>query len=286
VVLTIIAIYSAAMPDQSKPVADPEGASQEFVPFKTLDGDLKTGLLLICDHASNALPARYGMLGLEADQFKRHIAYDIGVEAVVEKLARALGCPAVLSQFSRLLIDPNRGGDDPTLVMKLSDGAIIPGNRDVDAQEVRKRAKKFYAPYHEAIDRQIDRFIEYGKPPALLSIHSFTPHWRGHERIWHGAVLWDNDPRFALALIAALRAEHNLVIGDNEPYSGKLKGDCLYQHGTKRGLAHGLLEIRQDLISDEAGIDQWAGRLSHMLPQIMGEVEGLNRIEHFGSQTD
>ena len=285
-VLTIIAIYSAAMLDQSKPVTDNQGASQEFVPFKTLDGGLELGLLLICDHASNALPAHYGTLGLEADQFKRHIAYDIGVEALVEKLARALGCPAVLSQFSRLLIDPNRGGDDPTLVMKLSDGAIIPGNRDVDAQEVRKRAQSFYRPYHDEIDRQIDLFIAHGKPPALLSIHSFTPVWRGNAREWHGAVLWDNDPRFALALIAALRAEHNLVIGDNEPYSGKLKGDCLYEHGTKRGLAHGLLEIRQDLISDEAGIDQWADRLMRMMPEIMSNVEGLHRIEHYGSQTD
>lgn len=282
----MIAIYSAAMLDQSKPVAQRETCSQGFIPFKTLDGSLESGLLLICDHASNGLPERYGTLGLGVAQFERHIAYDIGVEALVEKLARALGCPAVLSQFSRLLIDPNRGGDDPTLVMRLSDGAIIPGNRDVDVEEVGVRTQDFYTPYHDAIDRQIERFMAHDTSPVILSIHSFTPHWHGVAREWHSAVLWDKDPRFAIPLIAALEGEQDLVIGDNQPYSGRLKGDCLYQHGTMRGISHGLLEIRQDLISDEAGIDQWADRLLRILPQIMHDVAGLRAIEHFGSHTD
>ena len=183
-------------------------------------------------------------------------------------LARRLGAPAVLSTFSRLLIDANRGEDDPTLIMRLSDGAIVPGNAAVDAAERARRIARFHAPYHAAIDAAIERAIAAGSPPALVSIHSFTPVWRGHARPWHAGVLWDGDPRFAVPLIEALRADPALVVGDNEPYSGALANDTMYRHGTERGLAHALVEIRQDLIADEAGVGgvgRAAGADSHRL---------------------
>lgn len=253
-----------------------------------IGGSLGAGVLLLCDHASNALPAAYGTLGLPQSGLVRHIAYDIGAEAVTRKLAQRLACPAVLSRHSRLLIDPNRGLDDPTLIMRLSDGAVIPGNRHLDGAERNARIARYYIPYHSAISAAIDAHLAAGTVPVILSIHSFTPLWRGAARHWHGAVLWDKDPRLAVPLLAALCAEPGLVIGDNEPYSGVLEGDTLWQHGSKRGIAHAIVEIRQDLIAAPAGQDEWAARLARVVGQILASParDGLSRITHFGSHTD
>ena len=226
-------------------------------PYKILAGDVSLGVLILCDHATAHLPDHYGSLGLPDSAFERHIAYDIGVEALSYRLNEQLNCPAVLSQFSRLLIDPNRAEDDPTLIMKLSDGQPVPGNLNLSEAERHARLDQYYHPYHDAIKTQIDDALNAGKPPVLLSIHSFTPRWRGVERPWEGGILWDNDPRFALPFLQNLQKVSGLRVGDNEPYSGRLKGDCMYRHGTRRGLAHCLLEIRQDLLSSEAGVEEW-----------------------------
>ena len=254
----------------------------DFQPFSLVEGDPAAGLLVICDHAENRLPAEYGDLGLPPSEFQRHIAYDPGAAAVSRGLAKRLGVPAVLSTFSRLLIDPNRGEDDPTLVMRLSDGAVVPGNAGVDADERARRIARFHAPYHDAIDVAIDRALATGHPPVLISIHSFTPVWRGHPRPWHAGVLWDSDPRLAEPLIAALRADADLIVGDNEPYAGALANDTMYRHATRRGLAHGLLEIRQDLIGDSAGAEAWANRLAPIVADL-NRLPGVHDIRRFGS---
>lgn len=252
-------------------------------------GSLASGLVLLCDHARNALPEGYGTLGLPPAELERHIGYDIGAAGVTERLAAALGVPAVLTRFSRLLIDCNRGEDDPTLIMRLSDGAVIPGNRTLDPAERDKRITRFYRPYHGAVAEVIDLALAHAVVPVLLSVHSFTPTWRGTARPWHAAVLWDKDPRFAHALLDALRAEPALVVGDNEPYTGRLKGDCLWRHGTSRGLPHALLEIRQDLIATEDGQAAWAERLAGALRRILaagGADADLRTVQFFGSHTD
>jgi len=258
----------------------PEG----FAAFERIAGDAETGLILICDHASNAIPPAYGSLGLPPDELERHIGYDIGAAGVTRRLAATLGCPAVLSRFSRLLIDPNRGEDDPTLVMRLSDGAIVPGNRHADASEVERRLDLFHRPYHAAIEAEIGAMLAAGVVPAIFSMHSFTPVWRGVPRPWHAAVLWDSDPRFNLELIAALEAPGDLIVGDNEPYDGALRNDCLYRHATTRGLAGTLLEVRQDLIADAAGQEAWAARLAGVLPDILARP-ALHEIAFHGSRT-
>lgn len=232
------------------------------------------GLVLICDHASNAVPPSVGSLGLGEDDMARHIAWDIGARDVVLRMAEALGAPAVLSRFSRLVIDPNRGPQDPTMVMRLYDGSIIPGNRSLDAKGVSDRRDAFHRPYHDAISGVLDGLIARGVEPVLVSVHSFTPQLRGKaRRPWHAGVLWDRDDRLVSPLLDRLRGDDDLVVGDNEPYHGALPGDTMWTHGTNRSLAHALIEIRNDLIADPSGADAWAERLSRMVPDAVGTLD-------------
>ena len=252
------------------------GASSRFENFTRVDGNQAAGVILLCDHARSALPAEYGDLGLPPGEFSRHIAYDIGAEGVTRGLAGRLAATALLTGYSRLLIDPNRGLDDPTLIMKLSDGAVVPGNRDIDAAERQKRLERYYLPYHTAITREIDSLIARRIRPILISIHSFTPAWKGTPRPWHAGILWDRDGRLPRLLLEGLRADTRLTVGDNEPYHGALEGDTLNIHGTRRGLAHALVEIRQDLITEQSGVDEWVDRLALILEPVMKEP-GLRR---------
>ena len=248
--------------------------------FEAVSGDPGAGFLLLCDHATNDLPPEYGQLGLPDGELERHIAYDIGARNVTLELAGQLGAPALLTRFSRLLIDPNRGPDDPTLVMRIADGAVVPGNAAIDENEIAARRRRYHAPYHQAIDAAIASAARAGNPPALFSIHSFTPVFKGVPRPWHATVLWDNDPRLPLPLLRALEADGDLVIGENVPYSGKLRGDTLYTHGTERGLAHALIEIRQDLIADPARARAWGQRLARILGPI-ARKRGLNEVRKY-----
>jgi predicted N-formylglutamate amidohydrolase len=255
----------------------------DFQAFETLPGAPQARLLLLCDHASNAIPPAYGDLGLSEEARARHIAYDIGAAGVTRALSRLLDAPAVLSTFSRLLIDPNRGADDPTLVMRISDGALIPGNARIDQREIDHRIACFWRPYRQAAAAKIAAMTQaLGAPPVVLSIHSFTPVWRGVPRPWNAGLLWDLDDRLARPMIAAL-ADADTMVGDNEPYDGALKGDTMYDLCTARGVPHALLEIRQDLIADAAGQADWAARLERILPPML-EAPPLRRAQMFGSR--
>jgi predicted N-formylglutamate amidohydrolase len=228
-------------------------------------------LIFVCDHASNALPQLYGTLGLEKGAFAAHIAYDIGAADVTRMLARAFVAPAILAQWSRLLIDLNRGPDDPTLVMQLSDGRIIPGNRNIATGEISSRLVRFHAPYHAAVEAEIIRSRAAGIVPVIVSIHSFTPVWKGRPRPWEIGVLWDRDPRLAAPLLAGL-AGAGFAVGDNQPYSGELENDCLYVHGTMNGLPHVLIEIRQDLIATKPVQAALALRLKPIIMDALTEM--------------
>ena len=243
-----------------------------FEPYEIVAGQGHGRLILLCDHASNRLPGEYGALGLEPAQFERHIAYDIGAAALTRGLAARLGATAVLSCFSRLLIDPNRGMDDPTLIMRISDGAAVPGNREVDETERARRISRFHRPYHEAIAGVVAKVRAEGHVPFLVSIHSFTPVWRGWPRPWHVGILWDRDEQVARAMIRGFLAQGDLVVGDNEPYHGALEGDTLNTHGTKAGLPHALIEVRQDLIAAKTGVDEWVERVAKVVEPIMYEA--------------
>ncbi len=248
----------------------PQAGAQEKVRGKA---QVQTPVLLLCDHASNALPPGLDGLGLAPALFQTHIASDIGAATVTRALAAAFGAPALLGVWSRLLVDLNRGPDDPTLVMKLSDGSIIPGNRHLDALGLAERIARFHAPYHRAIAGEIAALTAaHGKGPALIAMHSFTPAWKGVPRPWDVGVLWDTDKRLAAPLMARLE-QAGFVVGDNEPYSGALEGDTLNRHGTKNGLPHVLIEIRQDLVGNDAAARGFAATLAPILKAALADMD-------------
>ncbi|SFK64597.1 N-formylglutamate amidohydrolase [Methylorubrum salsuginis] len=256
---------------------DPAPTLHPEEPAEILDGDPARGLLILCEHASNHVPADLDRLGVPEREFARHIAYDIGAAAVTRRLAGLLGVPAVLTHFSRLIIDPNRGRRDPTLVMRLSDGAIVPGNARIDAAGVAERIRRFYAPFDRAVDAAVARAEAAGAPPMILTMHSFTPFWRTVARPWQVGVLYDRDDRMARPIIAALKADPaGLCVGDNEPYGGGLPGDTIDRHATARGLPNALIEIRQDLIGGPEGQEEWAQRFARLLrPMLRGASDRI-----------
>ena len=221
--------------------------------------------LITCDHASNAVPdwINGGDLGLPQADMNRHIAFDIGAAAVTRHLSKHLDAPAILSRFSRLVIDPNRGEDDPTLLMQLYDGTIIPANRRLSKSDHTRRLEACYRPYHMALGNLADR-----NPQAIyVAIHSFTPRLHGRPpRPWDIGILYaKQDPRFAQVLLARLRQEPDICVGENEPYKGDLKGDAVDQHALRSGRLNALVEIRHDLIDTAKGQKHWAKRLAVIL---------------------
>lgn len=259
--------------------------SAVFAPFEVIEGSRKHGLVLVADHARRDLPEEYGDLGLPAEEFERHIAYDIGVEQVTRRLSALLDAPAVIANFSRLLIDPNRGEDDPTLIRQLYDGTVVPGNYPMAPQERERRLERFYRPYHDAVAAVIASVAhDTGHAPFIFSIHSFTPVMQGFVRPWHAGVLWDLDPRAPLPLIDLLSQDAGLVVGDNEPYDGALRGDTMFRHAIVNGFAHALLEIRQDLIGDENGAARWAERLAPIVDAINRRAD-IHEVKRYGSRT-
>lgn len=240
----------------------------------TIEGEDRPGRWLVtCDHATNHVPdwVAGGDLGLPAADMARHIAWDVGAAGLTRALAERLGSPAILSGFSRLVIDPNRGEADPTLVMRLYDGTIIPANRYLNDDDVEERLTRLYRPYHAAYAALAARRPD----TVILAIHSFTPQLNGRPpRPWHVGVLHSPvDSRLSLALIARLQAEADLCIGDNEPYLGHLPGDAVDQHALTKGRHNTLIELRNDLIATPQAQAEWADRLAPILQEVLKGID-------------
>lgn len=230
-------------------------------------------MLITCDHAANTVPdsVHNGDLGLAPTDMARHIAYDVGAAGVTCALAEQLDAPAILSNFSRLVIDPNRGEDDPTLLMRLYDGTIIPGNRYADEAERERRLNTCYRPYHAAQAEMAARQDD----TVLISIHSYTPRLNGYpQRPWHIGILFGRDARLSIPLLARLHRETDLCVGENEPYLGHLQGDSVDRHALAHGHPNTLIEIRNDLIETEDQQVAWAKRLAPILTEAL-EASGL-----------
>lgn len=246
-----------------------------FQPYIIHGPDRQSRWLITCDHASNTVPPCIGggSLGLPQADMARHIAYDVGAAGVTRALSDLLGAPAVLSNFSRLVVDPNRGLDDPTLLMKLYDGTVIPANRDADAIEKARRVDTFYTPYHTAVADMAARQDN----TVLAAVHSFTQKLsaRSH-RPWHIGILHEGDNRLSDPLLALLRAQPDLCVGDNEPYAGHLPGDAVDRHALQTGRPNVLIELRQDLIETPEQQAAWAQRLAPILTEALAMMETSN----------
>lgn len=246
-----------------------------------LNPDARAGVVLICDHATNHVPAAYDSLGLEDRHFDDHIAYDIGAEAVTRKICDMMGVPAVLGPVSRLLIDCNREEDHATLVPSASDGVHVPANSDLTAAAIAARKEAYYHPFHDACEKLVFDHIEAGMVPLVMGVHSFTPTMNGEDRAWHVGFLWNEDPRLAQAMIGLMERETDLIVGDNLPYSGKDLYHTMQRHGADHGLPQTTLEIRQDLVDDDDKASQWAALIADLLDECLSRND-LTQRKYFG----
>lgn len=231
-------------------------------------------LLLACDHASAHIPAELNNLGVAEARLNEHIAWDIGAGAVAKELGRLLRVPVVEACHSRLVVDCNRNLDDPSAFPAVSDGVSVPGNADLSAEERQARANAFYWPYHHGVRDQLRKLERMAAAPALIGVHSFTPHMDGFNRPWHLGALWDKDNRIAVPFIRHFEDCPDIVIGDNEPYSGRHPADfTLDHHAEAEGLPHLGLEIRQDLISNDEGVARWSVVIADALRPILANPD-------------
>jgi predicted N-formylglutamate amidohydrolase len=256
--------------------------SDDPPPFEIVGEARRAPLLLVCDHASRAVPRRLEQLGLAEALLLRHIGWDIGAALVTRRLSELLDAPAVLAGYSRLVVDCNRDPTNPTSMPEVSDGVEVPGNRALTEAVRAVRIAACFDPYHAAIDRQLARFAERGICPVVFSVHSFTPVMNGVARPWHVGILWDKDPRVAVPLIAELAAaDPRRIVGDNEPYSAREPaGYTIRRHAEPAGLPSAAVEIRQDLIDTELGALEWAESLAAALRPVLARRE-IFQAQHF-----
>ncbi len=259
------------MPTEGTP-KNPEDAellqTDEPVPFKVLNPNSTLPVLLICDHASRRVPATLGTMGLDRVARICHLAWVIGAVPLTERLAESLGATAVLCEYSRLVVDCNRDLMDPSAYLEFGDGVVIHGNRNLNQRQKDARANEIYWPYHYAVDVEVKRLSHIDYPPVLYAIHSFTPVLNGVSRPWEIGILWDADRPTAEALIEGF-TEAGYFVGDNEPYSGKAPMDFTIDHHAEAAeLPHVGIEIRQDLIDDEEGVEKIAAVLHDIIKRI------------------
>ncbi|EKV32922.1 hypothetical protein C882_0005 [Caenispirillum salinarum AK4] len=246
-----------------------------------VNGEGTTPLLLVCDHASNTIPESLGTMGLPGEALAEHIAWDIGAAAVTRHLAEMLNAPAILCGYSRLVIDCNRQPGDPTSVPAVSDTWEVTANQNMDQAHFDRRLDEVFHPYHRAITNTLAHMWQRNPEhaPVVFAVHSFTPCMKsGEPRPWECGILWDRDPRLPDALLNHLRKAHpELTVGDNEPYDGREIAYTTDTHAAAAGLAHAAVEVRQDLIGDDAGAVQWAGILADALRHALAQ-EDIHKV--------
>jgi len=234
---------------------------------EALNEEGRSDIVLLCEHASNHMPAEYGRLGLDAPHLQRHIAWDIGAAEVTRRLSMRLDAPAFLSGYSRLLIDLNRPLESAASIPVHSEDTGIPGNVGLDTAERTRRAALMFAPFHERVAGHLDQRARQHRPTRIVTVHSFTPVFLNVARPWHAGVLYDRARDFGEAILAGLRADGTLNAGANVPYVISRDADYAVPiHGDDRGIPAVLIEIRQDLLSSLAGVEEWVDRLAAALP--------------------
>jgi predicted N-formylglutamate amidohydrolase len=248
-------------------------AAGEPAPVTTFNVGGSSPLLLVADHAGNLMPRALDHLGIAEADRKRHIAWDVGLASLARMVADGIDATLIRQNYSRLVIDCNRPLDAAASIPEISEHTPVPGNVGLSGDARRERAQAIFWPYHEAIDAELDRRRDAGRATALIALHSFTPVFKSVRRPMQAALLYNRDSRLAHRLLALLREQTGLVIGDNEPYFVSDTTDyTIPAHGERRGIPHALVEIRQDLIAEEGGQKQWAQILARILPQAYREL--------------
>lgn len=247
-------------------------AADEVPPVIEENTSGKSPFLLTCDHYGRLIPRALGDLGVNSGEMERHIAWDIGIAGVATELSQLMDAHMVAQRYSRLVIDCNRPFASASSIPVISEATEIPGNKDLSPEAIAARRNDIFAPYHARISQIIDTRTRDGRATVLVAMHSFTPVYAGIQRPWHIGTLYSTDPRLAHILRDHLRAEGDLVVGDNEPYAASDTSDyAIPVYGVKRGLVHTGVEIRQDLIADQSGQSHWAERLARLFSDI--EIE-------------
>jgi predicted N-formylglutamate amidohydrolase len=230
--------------------------------------------LLTSDHYGRVLPRALGDLGIAESELVRHIGWDIGIAGVADRLAQLLDAHLIAQRYSRLVIDCNRPPGVASSIPVISEATAIPRNENISDRERAARRREIFEPYHRRIDAAIDRRVHAGRPTVLVSLHSFTPVYAGVARPWHIGTLYNCDTVLPRLLLKHLREQGDLVVGDNEPYAvSDLTDYTIPVHGEGRGLVNTGIEIRQDLIADHTGQQQWAERLARILGEIEAELK-------------
>lgn len=242
-------------------------AADEPDPVRLLNPGGRSDVVLIADHAGRDIPRALGRLGVPESELSRHIAWDIGIAAVTERLSRTLDTVAVLQRYSRLVIDCNRDPSSPTSMPEISEHTPIPGNTGLSPDQRQARVDEIFRPYHARIAALLDARAAEQRRTVLVAMHSFTPVFKGQSRAMQVGVLYHRDARLAHIMLDLLRAEGDLIVGDNAPYAITDTSDyAVPVHGEGRSLPHVELEIRQDLIASPDGQASWAARLARLLP--------------------
>jgi len=222
----------------------------------------RSNFVIVVDHGSARIPRRLSNLGLPARELQRHIAWDIGALAVAQRVSEALDAPLIAQNYSRLVIDCNRDPKVATSIPQISESSEIPGNVNLSDADRQARHDEIFAPYHQRITALLDRRKAEGRRTILVAQHSMTNSYKGVSREMDAAILYNRDRRFAALMLDALRRYPRLVIADNQPYFVSDETDfTIPRHGEARGLPHVEIELRQDLVGDEAGQIEWAQRL-------------------------
>jgi predicted N-formylglutamate amidohydrolase len=248
----------------------------DIPPVHEVNSGGRSPFLLTADHYGRLLPRALGDLGVSESELVRHIAWDIGIAGVAERLAKLLDAHLVAQRYSRLVIDCNRPPGAASSIPVISEATAIPGNEGISEQARDARRHEIFDPYHARIKAAIDARVHAKRPTVLVALHSFTPVYAGVARPWHIGTLYHRDTVLPRLLLQHLRAEGDLVVGDNEPYAVSDVTDYgIPVHGEARGLINTGIEIRQDLITDQSGQQQWAERLA----RIFGEIEATMRAE-------
>jgi predicted N-formylglutamate amidohydrolase len=226
--------------------------------------------LLTCDHAGRAIPRKLSSLGLSADDLATHVAWDLGVAELGQRLSARLDACLIAASYSRLVIDANRPPGSPDSIATLSERTRITANEEISPEDVRRREDEVFHPYHRRIREELDARAASARPSVLIALHSFTPVYLGEARRWHAGVLYGRDPRLGRLVLEELRADAALVVGDNEPYAVSDATDyTIVLHGERRGIAHVELEIRQDLLACTESVQRWAERLATVLERVL-----------------